>query len=81
MMQFFTIPLGYFLGGLLTDKVFEPFMESSESRTLTFLFENGKGSGTAFLFFIIGIAGVVVCLLFRKIKVIYELDENTRSSS
>ena len=80
-LQFFTIPLGYFLGGLLTDKLFEPFMKDSESRTLTFLFGNGKGSGAALLFFIIGVAGVAVCLIFRKIKALYELDANTKSSS
>lgn len=80
-LQFFTIPLGYFLGGLLTDKVFEPFMKDSESRTLTFLFGNGKGSGAAFLFFIIGVAGVAVCLIFRKVKALYELDANTKPSS
>ncbi len=73
-LQFFTIPVGYFLGGLLTDKIFEPFMASTEIRSLTFLFGNGKGSGAAFLFFIIGIAGVMVCLIFRRIKPFRELD-------
>lgn len=74
MLQFFTIPVGYFLGGLLTDKIFEPFMANTKISLLTFLFGNGKGSGAAFLFFIIGIAGVVVCLIFRRIKPLRELD-------
>ena len=26
-LQFFTIPIGYFLGGYLVDEVFEPFMK------------------------------------------------------
>lgn len=73
-LQFFTIPLGYFLGGLLTDKVFEPFMKSTESDMLTSLFGSGKGAGAALLFFVIGIAGVIVCLIFSRIKVLYELD-------
>ncbi len=73
-LQFFTIPLGYFLGGLLTDKVFEPFMKNTENRALTFLFGSGKGSGAALLFFAIGMAGVIVCLIFSKAKALNELD-------
>lgn len=73
-LQFFTIPLGYFLGGLLTDKVFEPFMKNTENKALTFLFGSGKGSGAALLFFAIGMAGVIVCLIFSKAKALNELD-------
>ena len=73
-LQFFTIPLGYFLGGLLTDKVFEPFMKNTENKALTFLFGSGKGSGAALLFFTIGMAGVIVCLIFSKAKALNELD-------
>lgn len=72
-LQFFTIPLGYFLGGLLVDRLFEPLMENTSSRLLTALFGTGKGSGAAFLYFVIGIAGVAVCLIFRRIKHIREL--------
>ncbi|MGN0623386.1 MAG: MFS transporter [Oscillospiraceae bacterium] len=72
-LQFFTIPLGYFLGGLLVDRLFEPLMENTSSRLLTTLFGTGKGSGAAFLYFVIGIAGVAVCLIFRRIKHIREL--------
>lgn len=73
-LQFFTIPVGYFLGGVLVDKVFEPFMASlPKSSPLTDLFGDQKGSGAAFLFFVIGIAGVAVCLIFRRIKAIREL--------
>lgn len=74
-LQFFTIPVGYFLGGLLTDSVFEPFMANTKSALLTQLFGNGKGSGAAFLFFIIGIAGVAVCLIFRKSKHLWSLNQ------
>lgn len=73
-LQFFTIPLGYFLGGLLVDNVFEPFMaEASKEGLMASLFGVGKGSGAAFLFFVEGIAGVVVCLIFRRVKHIREL--------
>lgn len=74
-LQFFTIPLGYFLGGLLVDMVFEPFMAAlSDNSILTEIFGMGKGSGAALLFFVIGIAGVMVCLIFRKVKYIWELE-------
>ncbi len=74
-LQFFTIPIGYFLGGLLVDKVFEPIMAGvPKGNLLTNLFGTGKGSGAAMLFFIIGIAGVGVCLIFRRIKPLRELE-------
>lgn len=64
-LQFFTIPLGYFLGGLLVDRVFEPLMAAvSSGSLLAFLFGSGKGSGAAALFFVLGLAGVLVCLAF-----------------
>lgn len=73
-LQFFTIPIGFLLGGVLVDNVFEPFMEKAESGgLLTALFGEGKGSGAALLFFVIGIAGVAVCLVFSRIRAIREL--------
>lgn len=72
-LQFFTIPLGYFLGGLLVDRVFEPFMETSALPLLNTIFGYGKGSGAAMLFLVLDIAGVAVCLIFERIKYIREL--------
>lgn len=73
-LQFFTIPLGYFCGGLLVDQVFEPWMGTiPQNGILAALFGSGKGSGAAFLFFAAGIAGVVVCLIFRRVKYIREM--------
>lgn len=64
-LQFFTIPIGFLLGGLLVDKVFEPLMAAQAANSiLTVLFGGNKGAGAALLFFIIGIAGVLVCLIF-----------------
>lgn len=72
--QFFTIPVGYLLGGILVDYVFEPIMaRQSVDSVLTHLFGMGKGSGAAFLFGVLGIAGVIVCLYFRENKHIKEL--------
>lgn len=73
-LQFFTIPVGYFLGGFLVDEVFEPFMENTEISLFTNIFGNGKGSGASLLFFIIGAAGVMVCLIFRRIKSLRNLE-------
>ncbi|MDE7288369.1 MAG: MFS transporter [Oscillospiraceae bacterium] len=74
-LQFFTIPIGYFLGGLLVDKFFEPFMANvSSDSILVTLFGSGKGSGAALLFFVIGILGVIVCLVFRRVQYIRELE-------
>ena len=73
-LQFFTIPLGYFSGGFLVDKVFEPFMALTDVTLLKTVFGAEKGSGAALLFFVIGITGVVICLIFRRIKALRELE-------
>lgn len=75
-LQFFTIPVGYLLGGALVDKVFEPLMgrQNAES-VLISLFGSGKGSGAQVLFFLIGIAGVLVCLFFRRDTHIWALED------
>ena len=71
-LQFFTIPVGYYLGGMLTDKVFEPFMQDKSGTVLNTLFGSGKGSGAAMLFSVLGLAGMAVCIVFgillRKYK-------------
>ena len=72
-LQFFSIPVGYFLGGFLVDKVFEPFMAGTENTLLLNIFGAEKGSGAALLFFVIGIAGVIVCAVFSRIKALREL--------
>ncbi len=74
-LQFFTIPIGYFLGGFLVDKVFEPVMErQGEGSLFIKMFGNGKGSGAAFLFFVIAFAGIGVCLYFRRNRYIWQLE-------
>lgn len=72
-LQFFSIPVGYFLGGILIDKVFEPFMASTDNTLLLNLFGTSKGAGAALLFFVIGIAGVLVCVFFSNVKALREL--------
>ena len=75
-LQFFTIPVGYFLGGILVDQVFEPIMALQDGGSiLVRMFGTGKGSGAAFLFFVIAFAGIGVCLYFRHDKYIWKLEE------
>lgn len=75
--QFFTIPLGYFLGGLLVDRVFEPIMAvQREESILVALFGSGKGSGAAFLFAVLWFAGIGVCMIFRLDKHIWALESD-----
>lgn len=76
-LQFFTIPIGFLLGGLLVDKVFEPFMAGQSAAGLSAsLFGTGKGSGAAMLFGVIGVVGVVICLGFQLILQKYKWSES-----
>ena len=69
-LQFFTIPLGLLFGGFMVDQVCEPFMAANRSNAfLTSLFGTGKGSGASLMMFILGIAGIIWCLVFgQKLK-------------
>ncbi len=67
-LQFFTIPVGYFLSGWLIDDVFEPYMASLDTGHIYVkLFGEGLGSGAGMMIFILGIAGAVICAVFWKI--------------
>ena len=75
-LQFFTIPLGYFLGGWLVDRVFEPMMAAKRAGSLlTVVFGSGKGSGASVLFAIIGVCGVLMVGLFALDKEIWKLEK------
>ena len=74
MLQFFTIPLGYLAGGFLVDSVFEPFVADGVSTFFNQLFGTGKGSGAAFLFAVIGVMGVLVCVLFSRLEAMRNLE-------
>ena len=63
-LQFFTIPIGLFLGGFMVDNICEPYMQlHSDNGVLSLLFGQGKGSGAAMTLFILGILGIAHCLL------------------
>ncbi len=81
-LQFFTIPVGYLLGGVLVDRVLEPFMavQAPNSLLLT-LFGGGKGSGAALLYALIAVLGIATCLVFRCDRHIWALeDSNTKTT-
>lgn len=61
-LQNCTIPLGMFLGGVLADHVFEPFMAAASplQQALAPVFGTGKGSGIAVMFCIVGTIGSIV---------------------
>lgn len=61
-LQFFTIPLGAFLGGFLVDRVCGPLVTQKEG-LLARLF----GSGAALVMFLLGVLSVIYCLLFSRI--------------
>lgn len=68
-VQYSTIPVGILLGGLLADRVFEPFMASGHpaAALLQSLVGAGAGSGMAVMFLCTGVLGSVSsALLFRS---------------
>lgn len=75
-LQYFTIPVGFFLGGFMVDKIFEPIMQkTAEQGILASLFGTGKGSGAAMVMFVLGVAGAVVCLVFGRVLRKYRYNE------
>lgn len=64
-LQFFTIPVGFLLGGWMIDEVFEPLLALTKEGSMTArLFGMGKGSGAAAFFLVLGFAGVAVCVWY-----------------
>lgn len=66
-LQFFTIPIGHFLAGVLIDYVLNPLMKQPP-RALAAVFGASNGAGSALLLFILGFLGVAVCLFFMGRK-------------
>ena len=58
-LQFCCIPLGYLMGGLLSDHVAEPFMRAAgpAAQALAPLVGSGAGSGMTLLFLLVGLFG------------------------
>lgn len=66
-LQFFTIPIGLFMGGFMVDQVCEPFMNTYGNQfVMNTLFGIGKGSGAALMMFILGVSGIAICMITGK---------------
>ncbi|WP_026653578.1 MFS transporter [Butyrivibrio proteoclasticus] len=75
-LQFFTIPIGLFLGGFFVDKICEPFMAMKSGDAFwTTLFGTGKGSGAALMMGILGVTGTVLCITSGQIMKKYKYTE------
>ena len=75
-LQFFTIPVGYFLGGFFVDEVFEPLLaRASDGSAARLLFGGGKGSGAAAFFALLAVSGILVCLIYRRKRSIWALED------
>lgn len=74
-LQFFTIPLGYFLGGWLVDDVFEPMLAGATSPVVQTVFGTGKGAGAAAFFLALYAIGLFTCLAFRRDRALWALEE------
>ena len=81
-LQNFTIPIALLLGGVLADKVFEPFMltDSPTQQILSGLFGTGKGAGIGLMFFIVGIAGILISFTRLRKPVYRELDRQGKET-
>jgi len=75
-LQYFTIPIAFFIGGLLSDNVLEPFMAGTSNlrNIFSMLVGTGKGSGMAILFLFTGIVGVVSSLINLRNPIFKNLD-------
>lgn len=62
-LQFAAIPAGIFLGGVLVDRAFEPFMAGTSLAAQAFaqLVGQGAGSGMAVMFLTTGTCGLLCC--------------------
>ncbi len=74
--QFFTIPIGYFLGGVMIDYILNPFMRRQlpDSIWVT-VFGADTGAAAAILLMILGGIGLVTCLIFRRNREIWKLEQ------
>ncbi|MDO5346058.1 MAG: MFS transporter [Lachnospiraceae bacterium] len=75
-LQFFTIPIGLFIGGFMVDNVCEPFMKVyGDLSVLKALFGSGKGSGAALMMLILGVSGSLICIITGKKLKKYQYNE------
>lgn len=76
------IPLGLFLGGVLADRVLEPFMAAGSpvQQFLAPIFGTGKGAGIAVIFCTVGVVGVALSLTCMS-RPVFRQEEKLSASS
>lgn len=69
-------PIGYFLGAVLADYIFEPFMkrENAFHNVFGFIVGNGKGSGIGLIFVFAGITGMLILNIVSRNKQLKKLE-------
>lgn len=69
-------PLGCFIGAVLADYVFEPFMQNTSTlqKILSKIVGNGKGAGMGLMFVMAGGIGMIIILFFRNNHNIRDLE-------
>ena len=75
-VQNIAIPLGLYLGGLLTDHVFEPLAVSASpvQTTLAAIFGSNRGGGIALLFLLTSLLGLLITLICMGSRQLIPLD-------
>lgn len=76
-LQYFTIPIGTLMGGVLADYVFEPLIKggSCAAQILSIIVGLGNGSGMAVMFLCTGVCGFITCMLLYRNKEIRGLQQ------
>lgn len=61
-------PVGYLLGAILADYIFEPFMQGTGKlqSVLSKLVGSGKGAGMGLMFVIAGMFGIIISILLSN---------------
>lgn len=82
MVSLALLPLAALVGGLLANYAFEPalLVDGSWAQAIGSWFGTGKGRGTGFLFFVIGVVAVVVSVLAVLDRRIYRLESEVEDA-
>lgn len=70
-------PIGYMLGAILADYVFEPFMKQKGTLQTVFskIVGDGAGSGIGLIFVFAGLTGIIITLCLYNNQKIRTLEE------